>query len=87
MLVNNAAFITETGNLKRMTPQKWEIEISVNLNGVYNLTAPILDHMMGRREGVITTIASVNGLVALGHPAYSASKAGLISHMQSVAIE
>ena len=87
MLVNNAAFITETGNLKRMTPEKWESEISVNLNGVYNLAAPILDYMLQRGEGVITTIASVNGLAAMGHPAYSASKAGLISHMQAVAIE
>jgi NAD(P)-dependent dehydrogenase (short-subunit alcohol dehydrogenase family) len=86
-LVNNAAFITETGNLKSMTPDKWEIEISVNLNGAYNLSAPVLDHMVTRGAGVITTISSVNGLAAFGHPAYSASKAGLISHMQSVAIE
>lgn len=86
-LVNNAAFITETGNLKRMTPGKWEAEISVNLNGVYNLTAPVLDHMIERRSGVVTTVSSVNGLAAYGHPAYSASKAGLISHMQCVAIE
>ncbi len=86
-LVNNAAFITETGNLKRMTPEKWEAEISVNLNGVYNLTAPVLDHMCRRQSGVVTTVSSVNGLAAFGHPAYSASKAGLISHMQCVAIE
>ena len=87
VVVNNAAYITETGNLKRMTPEKWAIEINVNLNGVYNLTAPVLDHMMARGEGVMTTIASVNGLAALGHPAYSAAKAGLIAHMQAVAIE
>lgn len=86
-LVNNAAFITETGNLKRMTPEKWAAEISVNLNGVYNLTAPVLDHMCRRQSGVVTTVSSVNGLAAFGHPAYSASKAGLISHMQSIAIE
>ncbi|MDI9651337.1 SDR family oxidoreductase, partial [Burkholderia cenocepacia] len=40
-----------------------------------------------RGRGAIAIIGSVNGVHALGHPAYSAAKAGLISYTKSLAIE
>jgi NAD(P)-dependent dehydrogenase (short-subunit alcohol dehydrogenase family) len=43
--------------------------------------------MAERGHGVIVSIASVNGLMSFGNPAYSAAKAGLINLMQSVAVE
>ena len=43
--------------------------------------------MKARRAGVIVNIGSVNGLAALGDPAYSAGKAGMISLTQALAME
>ena len=43
--------------------------------------------MRARRAGVIVNIGSVNGLLALGDPAYSAGKAGLISLTRALALE
>ena len=86
-LVNNAGFITETGKLTDMTPEKWALEVSVNLNGAYNLTSAILPFMMKRRAGSVVSISSVNALMGFGHAGYSAAKAGLISYGKSVAME
>jgi NAD(P)-dependent dehydrogenase (short-subunit alcohol dehydrogenase family) len=43
--------------------------------------------MKARRSGVIVNVGSVNGLMALGDPAYSAAKAGLISLTRAIALE
>jgi NAD(P)-dependent dehydrogenase (short-subunit alcohol dehydrogenase family) len=43
--------------------------------------------MKARRGGVIVNIGSVNALSALGDPAYSAAKAGMISLTQALAME
>ncbi len=43
--------------------------------------------MKSRRAGVIVNIGSVNGLAALGDPAYSAAKAGMIAMTRSLAQE
>jgi NAD(P)-dependent dehydrogenase (short-subunit alcohol dehydrogenase family) len=43
--------------------------------------------MRAKRGGVIVNVGSVNGLVALGGPAYSAAKAGMISMTRSLALE
>ena len=43
--------------------------------------------MLANRSGVIIGIGSVNGLGALGDPAYSAAKAAMISLTRSLAQE
>ena len=43
--------------------------------------------MLAKRAGVIIAIGSVNGLSALGDPAYSAAKAAMISLTRSLAQE
>ena len=43
--------------------------------------------MVARRSGSIVNVGSVNGLSALGDPAYSAAKAGMISLTRSLAQE
>lgn len=43
--------------------------------------------MAERRSGAIVNIGSVNGLQALGDPAYSAAKAGMIALTQAIAVE
>ncbi len=84
-LVNNAGF--STGNsLESSSVESWTTDISGNLNGAYFCTSHALKDMK-KTGGNIINISSVNGLMALGDPAYSAAKAGLISFTKSVAME
>ena len=43
--------------------------------------------MMKQRRGAIVNIASVNGLVAFGHAAYSAGKAGVVNLTKNMAVK
>lgn len=65
----------------------WRRDIELNLNGAYYTVEAVRQSMIVRRRGTIVLIGSVNGLTALGHPAYSAAKAGLVSYTKALAIE
>jgi len=86
VLVNNAGFV-EQATLSSTTPDSWRREVEGNLNGAYYCAQAVLPAMTERGAGVIVNIGSVNGLSTLGHPAYSAAKAGLISLTKSLAVE
>ena len=60
----------------------------VNLGGVANGLEPVLEHMIGRRDGHVALIASVAGYRGLPNAtAYSASKAGLIAMAEALAMD
>jgi NAD(P)-dependent dehydrogenase (short-subunit alcohol dehydrogenase family) len=86
VLVNNAgaAFAGSLAELDRAT---WRREIAINLDGAYHCVEAVRARMVKQGGGAIVNIGSVNGLLALGHPAYSAAKAGLISYTKALAIE
>ena len=86
ILVNNAGAATATA-LANLTPESWQQDINLNLTGTYHGVETVKEAMFARREGVIINIGSVNSLSTLGHPAYSAAKAGLISYTKSLAVE
>ena len=65
----------------------WRRDVELNLNGTYYTVEAVRASMIERRRGVLVLIGSVNGLTALGHPAYSAAKAGLVSYTKALAIE
>ncbi|APA88190.1 SDR family oxidoreductase [Paraburkholderia sprentiae WSM5005] len=65
----------------------WHRDIHLNLNGTYHTVEAVRASMIERQRGSLVLIGSVNGLAALGHPAYSAAKAGLISYTKALAIE
>ncbi|HEY1609052.1 MAG TPA: SDR family NAD(P)-dependent oxidoreductase, partial [Paraburkholderia sp.] len=65
----------------------WRRDVDLNLNGTYYTVEAVRASMIERRRGVLVLIGSVNGLSALGHPAYSAAKAGLVSYTKALAIE
>jgi NAD(P)-dependent dehydrogenase (short-subunit alcohol dehydrogenase family) len=67
--------------------EKWRRDIDLNLNGAYYTVEAVRQSMIDRRRGAIVLIGSVNGLTALGHPAYSAAKAGLVSYTKALAME
>ncbi len=65
----------------------WRRDVDLNLNGTYYTVEAVRASMIERRSGVLVLIGSVNGLSALGHPAYSAAKAGLVSYTKALAME
>ena len=86
VLVNNAGF-SNHATLARTDPAGWRDDVNGNLNGAYNCAYAVLPGMREKRAGAIVNIGSVNGLAALGDPAYSAAKAGMISLTRSLALE
>ncbi|MBV8628570.1 MAG: SDR family oxidoreductase [Paraburkholderia sp.] len=65
----------------------WQRDVHLNLNGTYHTVEAVRASMIARQQGVLVLIGSVNGMTSLGHPAYSAAKAGLISYTKALALE
>jgi NAD(P)-dependent dehydrogenase (short-subunit alcohol dehydrogenase family) len=86
VLINNAGF-SKHPTFGRTDPGSWREDVNGNLNGAYNCAYAVLPGMCARRAGAIVNVGSVNGLGALGDPAYSAAKAGMISLTRSLALE
>ncbi len=86
ILINNAGAAAATA-LANMTPEAWAHDLGINLTAAYHCVEAVKPAMMARGAGVIVNIGTVNAMTALGHPAYSAAKAGLISYTRSLAIE
>lgn len=86
VLINNVGAAAATA-LANLTPAGWDHDLAINLSSAYNCVEAVKQSMFDRGAGVILNIGSVNALLALGHPAYSAAKAGLISYTRSLALE
>jgi NAD(P)-dependent dehydrogenase (short-subunit alcohol dehydrogenase family) len=86
ILINNAGF-SEHPTFARTDPAGWQKDVNGNLNGAYNCAHAVLPGMKKKGRGSIIAVGSVNGLGALGDPAYSAAKAGMISLTRSLALE
>ena len=78
ILVNNAG-ITADASLKKMTPEKFQKVIDVNLTGVFNCTKAVSNYMLERKYGRILNASSVVGWQGnFGQTNYVATKAGVI---------
>lgn len=86
ILINNAG-ISRHPTVAVTDPAGWQADIAANLNGAFACAHAVLPQMVERRSGSIVNVGSVNGLSALGDPAYSAAKAGMISLTRSLAQE
>lgn len=86
VLINNAGY-SNHHVLRLTTPESWSEEINGNLNGAFNCAYAAIERMKPHGQGVVINIASVNGQSALGDPAYSAAKAGMISLTRTLAQE
>lgn len=86
VLINNAG-IVELGTVLEMSPEDWERQIQINLNGVFYCAKEYI-RIAKNKGGKIINIASTAGLGARpGRSAYAASKAGVISLSLSLAEE
>lgn len=86
VLINNAGYSTQA-TVAATDPAGWREHLEGNLSGAFYCAHAVLPQMVERRSGSIVTIGSINGLYALGDPAYSAAKAGLISLTKTLAME
>ena len=87
MLVNNAGVGTGSLILK-LAEETWDEVIDTNLKGAFNCTKAVSGLMLKQRVGHIINIGSIVGLRGkTGHPAYSASKAGLVGLTKATATE
>jgi 3-oxoacyl-[acyl-carrier protein] reductase len=84
----NCAGITGNTNIKAhdVDPMDFDRVLGVNLRGAFMLSKHVLPHMLARRYGRVLHLASIAGKEGnAGMTAYSASKAGLIGLVKSMA--
>ncbi|MTV27060.1 SDR family oxidoreductase [Nitriliruptoraceae bacterium ZYF776] len=86
-VVNNAG-IADDDLLLRLTPERFDRTLQVNLRGAYLVSRAALRPMLRARTGRIVNVASVVALRGnAGQTAYAAAKAGLIGFSKSLARE
>ena len=87
-IVLNAG-IAKDAAFPAMSAEQWDAVIRTNLDGFYNVLHPVTMPMVrARRGGRIVALSSASGLMGnRGQVNYSASKAGLIGAVKSLAIE
>jgi 3-oxoacyl-[acyl-carrier protein] reductase len=87
ILVANAG-VTKDNLFVQLKDEDWDQVIAVNLTSTFRLTRAAVKTMMRRRFGRVVGISSIVGVT--GNPGqgnYTASKAGMIGMMKSVAAE
>jgi NAD(P)-dependent dehydrogenase (short-subunit alcohol dehydrogenase family) len=86
--VSNAAITDTVAPAHRMSGEQWQRDLDVNLSGAFRVVQACLSGMRERRFGrivVVSSMAAESGLP--GQVAYSASKAGLIGMVKTIAAE
>lgn len=87
ILINNAGVSRDTA-FGLMSEKEWTEVIDTSLRGFFNVTRPVVQAMIHRRQGRIVTISSISGLSGVpGQVNYSAAKAGLIGATKALAQE
>jgi NAD(P)-dependent dehydrogenase (short-subunit alcohol dehydrogenase family) len=89
ILVNNAAIAGAQGDFLALPLETWQRVLAVNLGGVFLCGQAVARHMVERGiHGRIVNLGSVNSFVAeRGAAAYVASKGGVRSLTQAMAVE
>jgi acetoacetyl-CoA reductase len=86
--VSNAAITDTIAPAHRMTAEQWARDIDVNLTGAFRAVQACLSGMRERRWGRVVVISSGGAISGLpGQVAYSASKAGLLGMVKTLAAE
>jgi NAD(P)-dependent dehydrogenase (short-subunit alcohol dehydrogenase family) len=86
--VANAAITTTIAPAHRMSDEQWQRDVDVNLTGAYRTVRACLAGMRERGYGRIVVISSAAARSGLpGQVAYSATKAGLIGMVRTIAAE
>jgi 3-oxoacyl-[acyl-carrier protein] reductase len=86
VLVNNAG-VNRDSLVKKMTEEKWDLVIDVNLKGTFLMCQAVLGPMTEGGGGRIVNTASIGALGNIGQANYSASKAGVIGLTNTLSLE
>lgn len=87
VLINNAG-VGLAGGLQTYSEKESLIELDTNLLGVFRCSKHALSNMISNRRGMIITIGSIAGMIALPFQGfYSASKFGVEGLMESMRYE
>jgi NAD(P)-dependent dehydrogenase (short-subunit alcohol dehydrogenase family) len=88
LCVSNAAITDTIAPAHRMSPEQWSRDIDVNLTGAFRAIQACMPGMRERGWGRIVAISSGAAKTGLrGQVAYSASKAGLLGMVKTLAAE
>lgn len=81
ILVNNAGVNSNPRSVGEVNPDDWDMVITVNLTGAFNMVRAVLPTMRAKQEGLIINVSSTAGLTPskLAGAAYSASKHGMVA--------
>ena len=87
LLVNNVGIVL-FGPLEEHSVEDYSKSLNINLLGSFITSRILINYMIKRGSGSIINMSSVNGVnPGIGIGAYPASKAGIISMTQQMAIE
>lgn len=87
VLINNAG-ITRDAVFTKMTKKQWDEVLTVNLDGMFNVTRHVVENMREHESGRIVNVSSVNAQKGQFSQAnYAASKAGVYGFTKSLAQE
>ncbi|RFA13105.1 short-chain dehydrogenase [Subtercola boreus] len=88
ILVNNAAALVAGQSMLDATEEQIDDALAINVKVPFLLTAALVPAMIGKGEGVVVNMGSMNGSVGMSIAAlYGATKAGLHSLTKSWAAE
>ncbi len=86
--VSNAGIVDILSPAHRISREKWDRDLAVNLTGAFRVAQACLGGMRRRRYGRIVLMSSMAATIGgPGQVAYSASKAGLLGAMRAIAVE
>jgi acetoacetyl-CoA reductase len=87
VLVNNAG-ITRDSVFTKMTKEQWDVVLTVNLDGMFNVTRHVVENMKAHESGCIVNVSSVNAQKGqFSQTNYAASKAGVYGFTKSLSQE
>ena len=87
-IVVNSAGVRTNGSITEITEEAWDRTIDVNLKGVFVVSRLAIPEMLKRGGGVIINIAARSGIAGqAGRAAYCASKGGMITLTEAMAMD
>ena len=87
VLVNNAAILIDAPLVEETSEEDWDRIMDVNAKGVFLGTKMVASEMRRAGGGSIINISSISGMVAVGVPAYCASKGAVRVFTKCAAVE
>ena len=87
-IVVNSAGVRTNGSITDISEAQWHRTIDVNLTGVFVVSRLAIPHMIRRGGGVILNIGARSGMAGqAGRAAYCASKGGMITLTEAMAMD